>query len=144
MPADRGQLSVHIEKESKCRTHRGAFAKLATMVDGRPRIDEAPPIRVTIGDDEQDALTDQFLAGYRMTLQEDRRHLFDRFTPVDLVRQVVGVGSVGAGSDAPAPLIADVLTGPAVLSGCHSGSRSPLDPSSSARSPRSAAARSGS
>ena len=94
-PADRGQLLVHIEKGSKRRTHHGAFAKLATMVDGRPRIDEAPPLRVTIDDDEQDALTDQFLAGYRMTLQEDRRHLFDRFTPVDLVRQVVGVGSVG-------------------------------------------------
>ena len=30
-----------------------------------------------------------------MTLPEDRRHLFDRFTLVDLVRQVVGVGSVG-------------------------------------------------
>ncbi|HAS50534.1 MAG TPA: DUF2252 domain-containing protein [Gammaproteobacteria bacterium] len=94
-PADRGQLLVHIEKGSKRRTHHGAFAKLATMVDGRPRIDEAPPIRVTLDDDEQDALTDQFLADYRMTLQEDRRHLFDRFTPVDLVRQVVGVGSVG-------------------------------------------------
>jgi hypothetical protein len=40
-------------------------------------------------------LTDQFLAGYRMTLQEDRRFLFDRFTLVDVVRQVVGVGSVG-------------------------------------------------
>ena len=32
---------------------------------------------------------------YRLTLQEDRRTLFDRFTPVDVVRQVVGVGSVG-------------------------------------------------
>ena len=30
-----------------------------------------------------------------MTLQEDRRNLFDRFTPVDVVRQVIGVGSVG-------------------------------------------------
>ena len=28
-------------------------------------------------------------------MQEDRRTLFDRFTPVDVVRQVVGVGSVG-------------------------------------------------
>ena len=94
-PADRGLISVHIEKESERRTHLGAFAKLTTMVNGRPRIDEDPPIRVTIDDDEQDALTDQLLASYRMTLQEDRRHLFDRFTPVNLVRQVVGVGSVG-------------------------------------------------
>ncbi len=94
-PADRGQLSFHIEKESKRRTHRGAFAKLTAMVQGQPRIDEDPPLRTRIDDKEQDALTDQFLGGYRLTLQEDRRHLFDRFTPVDLVRQVVGVGSVG-------------------------------------------------
>ena len=40
-------------------------------------------------------LVDHLLAEYRMTLQEDRRSLFDRFTTVDVVRQVVGVGSVG-------------------------------------------------
>jgi uncharacterized protein (DUF2252 family) len=94
-PADRELIAVHIEKESRSRTHLGAFAKLTSMVDGRPRIDEDPPFRFAIDDEEQDALTDQFLAGYRMTLREDRRFLFDRFTPVDVVRQVVGVGSVG-------------------------------------------------
>lgn len=94
-PADRDQLTVHIEKESKRRTHRGAFAKLTEMVHGQPRIDEDPPLRTRVDDEVQDALSDQCLAGYRMTLQEDRRHLFDRFTLVDLVRQVVGVGSVG-------------------------------------------------
>jgi hypothetical protein len=65
------------------------------MAHGRPRITEDPPIRVTISDDEQDYLVDHLLAEYRMTLQEDRRSLFDRFTTVDVVRQVVGVGSVG-------------------------------------------------
>src|SRR5215813_15264922 len=65
------------------------------MANGRPRITENPPIRVTISDDEQDYLVDHLLAEYRMTLQEDRRSLFDRFTAVDVVRQVVGVGSVG-------------------------------------------------
>jgi len=94
-PADRGRVSIHIEKKRKRRTSRGAFAKLTTMVHGRPRITAEPPIRVTIGDDEQDDLTDHLLAEYRLTLQEDRRSLFDRFTVVDVVRQVVGVGSVG-------------------------------------------------
>jgi uncharacterized protein (DUF2252 family) len=94
-PADRGRVSVHIEKKRQRRTSRGAFAKLTTMAHGRPRITEEPPIRVTIGDDEQADLVGQLLAGYRLTLQEDRRHLFDRFTEVDAVRQVVGVGSVG-------------------------------------------------
>jgi uncharacterized protein (DUF2252 family) len=93
--ADRGRVSIHIERQRERRTSRGAFAKLATMTDGRPRITVDPPIRVTISDDEQDYLVDHLLAQYRLTLQDDRRVLFDRFTPVDMVRQVVGVGSVG-------------------------------------------------
>ena len=94
-PADRGRVSIHIDKQRSRRTSRGAFAKLTTMAHGRPRITEEPPLRVTISDDEQADLVGQLLAGYRLTLQEDRRSLFDRFTAVDVVRQVVGVGSVG-------------------------------------------------
>jgi uncharacterized protein (DUF2252 family) len=94
-PADRGQISIHIEKKRKRRTSRGAFAKLTTMAHGRPRISTDPPLRVTINDSEQADLVDHLLAQYRLTLQEDRRTLFDRFTEVDTVRQVVGVGSVG-------------------------------------------------
>ena len=94
-PADRGRLSIHVEKKRERRTSRGAFARLTTMAHGRPRITADPPIRVTISDDEQAELVDQLLAEYRLTLQEDRRTLFDRFTEVDTVRQVVGVGSVG-------------------------------------------------
>jgi uncharacterized protein (DUF2252 family) len=94
-PADRGRISVHIERKRKRRTSRGAFAKLTEMADGRPRITEDPPLRVALGDDEQNYLVDHLLAEYRLTLQEDRRTLFDRFTVTDVVRQVVGVGSVG-------------------------------------------------
>jgi uncharacterized protein (DUF2252 family) len=94
-PADRGRVSIHIERKRRRRTSRGAFAKLTTMAHGRPRITEEPPLRTTISDDEQADLVDHLLAEYRLTLQEDRRHLFDRFTEVDVVRQVVGVGSVG-------------------------------------------------
>jgi uncharacterized protein (DUF2252 family) len=94
-PADRGRISIHIEKKRERRTSRGAFAKLTTMAHGRPRISTEPPIRVTISDEEQADLVNHLLAEYRLTLQEDRRVLFDRFTEVDTVRQVVGVGSVG-------------------------------------------------
>jgi uncharacterized protein (DUF2252 family) len=94
-PADRGRVSVHIEKKRGRRTSLGAFAKLTNMTGGRPRITEEPPVRVTISDAEQAELVGQFLAEYRLTLQEDRRNLFDRFTETDMVRQVVGVGSVG-------------------------------------------------
>jgi uncharacterized protein (DUF2252 family) len=94
-PADRGRVSIHIEKKRERRTSRGAFAKLTTMAHGRPRITEEPPIRIRISDIEQADLVDHLLAEYQLTLQEDRRSLFDRFTEVDVVRQVVGVGSVG-------------------------------------------------
>jgi uncharacterized protein (DUF2252 family) len=94
-PADRGQVKIQIEKGKQKRTSRGAFAKLTTVARGRPRITTQPPLRVTIDDDEQGDIVDQLLARYRETLQDDRRALFDRFTPVDMVRQVVGVGSVG-------------------------------------------------
>jgi len=94
-PADRGRAAVYIEKKRERRTSEGAFAKLTEMADGRPRITEEPPVRVTISDAEQAKLADQLLPGYRLTLQEDRRILFDRFTGTDTVRQVVGVGSVG-------------------------------------------------
>jgi uncharacterized protein (DUF2252 family) len=94
-PADRGRISIHVEKQRKRRTSRGAFAKLTTMAHGRPRISADPPLRVTMTDDEQAQLVGTLLAGYRLTLQDDRRTLFDRFTEADAVRQVVGVGSVG-------------------------------------------------
>jgi uncharacterized protein (DUF2252 family) len=65
------------------------------MTHGRPRITVDPPVRVTISDEEQADIVGHLLAGYRLTLQDDRQSLFDRFTVVDVVRQVVGVGSVG-------------------------------------------------
>jgi uncharacterized protein (DUF2252 family) len=94
-PADRGRVSIHIEKKRQRRTSRGAFTKLTTMAHGRPRITEEPPLRVTISDREQADLVDHLLAEYRLSLQADRRTLFERFSVVDVVRQVVGVGSVG-------------------------------------------------
>jgi uncharacterized protein (DUF2252 family) len=42
----------------------------------------------------QDMLHSQF-RDYRSTLQDDRRHLLERFEIIDMARKVVGVGSVG-------------------------------------------------
>ena len=91
----RGRVKVYIEKRKDKRTSRGAFPKLTTMAHGRPRISTEPPLRVRLSDAEQDEIVAVLLAGYRLTLQEDRRTLFDRFVEADTVRQVVGVGSVG-------------------------------------------------
>jgi uncharacterized protein (DUF2252 family) len=94
-PADRGQVKMQIEKGKQNKTSRGAFAKLTTEWRGRPRITARPPLRVTLDDSEHGDIVDSLIADYRATLQEDRRALFDRFVLVDVVRQVVGVGSVG-------------------------------------------------
>ena len=60
-------------------------------------------------------IREQFRA-YRATLQDDRRHLLERFEIVDMARKVVGVGSVGTrafivllqGRDAQDPLFLQV------------------------------------
>ncbi|MFF5295865.1 DUF2252 domain-containing protein [Paractinoplanes globisporus] len=79
-----------------------AYKKLAAVVDERPRIIADPPLVVPVSDllPEMDwnELADRLrglLGGYRESLAEDRRHLFDRYEFVDMARKVVGVGSVG-------------------------------------------------
>ncbi len=81
-----------------------ALAKLAEVVNGRYRIVSQPPVVIPArdleamygysGDELQNMVHKQFRA-YRATLQEDRRHLLERFQVVDIARKVVGVGSVG-------------------------------------------------
>ena len=61
------------------------------------------------------AIHEQFRA-YRATLEDDRRHLLERFEIVDMARKVVGVGSVGTrafivllqGRDAQDPLFLQI------------------------------------
>jgi uncharacterized protein DUF2252 len=79
-----------------------AFSKLATVVDGRPRIVSDPPLIETLDDllpgAEGEALRasmHEVLRGYRATLDRDRREALEGFRMVDLARKVVGVGSVG-------------------------------------------------
>ena len=81
-----------------------ALSKLAEHVDGNYRIVSQPPIVIparefgpSIGmsaDELQHTIHEQ-LRAYRATLQDDRRHLLERFEVIDVARKVVGVGSVG-------------------------------------------------
>ena len=102
-----------------------ALSKLGELVDGQYRIVSQPPIIVpardlaaTYGlspDEVMPAIRDQFRA-YRATLQDNRRHLLERFEIVDAARKVVGVGSVGTrafivllqGRDAQDPLFLQI------------------------------------
>jgi uncharacterized protein (DUF2252 family) len=102
-----------------------ALSKLGELVNGTYRIVSQPPIVVpardlaaTYGlslDEVIPAIHEQFRA-YRSTLQDDRRHLLERFEVVDAARKVVGVGSVGTrafivllqGRDARDPLFLQI------------------------------------
>ena len=68
--------------------------KLTELVDGRRRIIDVPPTIYHPTWADADVPADA-LAAYRLTLQEDRRVLFDRYELVDIAMKVVGVGSVG-------------------------------------------------
>jgi len=90
--------------KARTRDSLQALSKLAELVDGRYRIVSQPPIVIPFRDvpavaglspDQlQQVIEEQFRA-YRSTLQNDRRHLLERFQIVDVARKVVGVGSVG-------------------------------------------------
>jgi uncharacterized protein (DUF2252 family) len=102
-----------------------ALSKLGELVNGKYQIVSQPPIVVPLRDlyaayklspgEISKALHEQFRA-YRATLQDDRRHLLERFEFVDMARKVVGVGSVGTrafivllqGRDAQDPLFLQV------------------------------------
>ena len=88
---DKIRAAAHIERKARKRTHSGAFRKLTEHRDGHLRITEDPPIR----QHRDDGLAEELFAAYHDSLPDERRHLLDRFTLVDTVRQVVGVGSVG-------------------------------------------------
>ena len=90
--------------KARTRDSLQALSKLAEHVDGDYRIVSQPPIVIpsrelfaSYGmspDEVQNAIHEQFRA-YRATLQDDRRHLLERFEVIDVARKVVGVGSVG-------------------------------------------------
>jgi uncharacterized protein (DUF2252 family) len=112
-------------EKARTRDSLQALSKLGELVEGSYRIVSQPPIIVparelaaTYGmspDKVVPVLHERFRA-YRATLQDDRRHLLERFQIVDAARKVVGVGSVGTrafivllqGRDAQDPLFLQI------------------------------------
>ncbi len=82
--------------EARKQTHEHVLQKLTTPSRGLPRIVDQPPLLYHVDRKEisQSSIA-EFLKGYRETLAEERRILFDRFKLVDHALKVVGVGSVG-------------------------------------------------
>jgi uncharacterized protein (DUF2252 family) len=89
------KLSKNVQK-ARGRDSPQALSKLTRVVDGSRRIIDDPPLLVRIPEgDEIRAQVYAILESYKRTLQEDRRHLLERYDFVDAARKVVGVGSVG-------------------------------------------------
>jgi len=92
--ASRSKLA-RVADRARRRTTMQALERLTTVVEGRRRIVDDPPI-VEHMPDAMDAYDVRAMVDeYRTTLPEERRYLFDRFGIVDIARKVVGVGSVG-------------------------------------------------
>ena len=102
--------------KAKMKGNLQALSKLTTVVDGRPRIVEDPPLLVRVDVADLPVDVEDLLRRYRRTLQDDRKHLLEQYEFVDLARKVVGVGSVGtacfigllAGRDDADPLFLQV------------------------------------
>ena len=74
------------------------FPKLAAIVGQSPAIKDSPPLIYHPREEREKELLARAraaFAGYRESLEEDRRVLLDRFDLKDIAIKVVGVGSVG-------------------------------------------------
>lgn len=89
--ADQKRASSLIARTATKKTSTGAAKKLTERVDGGWRITDEPPIRTHL----EHFAAESVYRAYRDSLDEHRRHLLDRFTAVDGVQHIVGVGSVG-------------------------------------------------
>jgi uncharacterized protein (DUF2252 family) len=133
LTGQRGRRFDAAGAKARSRDSLQAYHKLTVLDGDRRRLASDPPLLVPIADllpgVARKLLEDQIrdlLAGYRQSLPDDRRRLFDAFEFVDLARKVVGVGSVGTrcwvvlltGRDDRDPLLLQVKeAGPSVLAG---------------------------
>jgi uncharacterized protein (DUF2252 family) len=88
--------------KARRKTSLRAVEKLTERVDGKLRFRRVPPLLVPLRElvDPADARKDTdivrvALDAYAVSLDEDRRYLFETYRFVDMARKVVGVGSVG-------------------------------------------------
>lgn len=92
----RKQIARELHK-AETKNHLKALDKLTTVVDGRRRIVDDPPLVMHVEEyvSDLESRLVQLFANYRRSLTADRLALFDRYRFVDFARKVVGVGSVG-------------------------------------------------
>jgi uncharacterized protein (DUF2252 family) len=90
----RGQVAKAVRRSA----HDIELPGVVTAADGRPRIEDAPPLIVhqhAIGAPAFERIVKDAFRRYRATLPLDRQVLLDRYALEDVAVKVVGVGSVG-------------------------------------------------
>jgi uncharacterized protein (DUF2252 family) len=90
----RKEMARELEK-ARHRDNLHALPKLTTVVDGKLRLVEAPPLLTHHHDEKLSEFLRILFRGYLATLQDDRRQLLERFRFLDFALKIVGVGSVG-------------------------------------------------
>jgi uncharacterized protein (DUF2252 family) len=88
-----------ITSQARTRTHMQVLGKLTDIVDNKHRMKDDPPFvvhetRTKAGRPIEEAL-ELLLQSYFLSLADDRKKLLGHYKIVDVVRKVVGVGSVG-------------------------------------------------
>lgn len=94
---DQKTKKLREEAAAKARRRIGEYLvpKLTTEVDGRHRLVDQPPVLFHVAEKGAGKLFREALEGYRASLADDRRVLFDRYRLEDSAVKVVGIGSVG-------------------------------------------------
>jgi uncharacterized protein (DUF2252 family) len=92
------EMQRRVEKayaKARSKDRLAAFSKLTEIVNEHRQFRHDPPVLIRVtADDLNERITRQ-LRAYARSLQHERRLLLEQYTPVDVARKVVGVGSVG-------------------------------------------------
>ena len=100
--AEKSALVATAQKAVK-KTSSRAVARFTENVNGELRVISDPPLLVPLRDLASFGISQEtvvkvlgaYLARYRLSLPRERRSLIEQYTPQDMARKVVGVGSVG-------------------------------------------------
>ena len=91
-------LRARVVEKAKRRVQEYLYPKISDEVGGRRRLIDQPPVLFHASKKEEgadSALLLDALRGYRSSLADERRVLFDRYHLEDFAVKAVGIGSVG-------------------------------------------------
>ncbi len=84
-----------IAEKARRRIGEYLFPKISTVVGGRHRLIDQPPILFRQVEEDYEARVHEGIEDYRLSLSDERRVLLDRYCLEDFALKVVGIGSVG-------------------------------------------------